>query len=754
MVLALFTHPWWPSLPDFTLLFGVLLLFTLTRSSNSFYLIGVLIGGLLVSSAAHLFYQKSSTALSVETDTIIAGKVHSLFISNHEQTRILFEIDSIQGQTLDPLRTFNASLYWRTKEPIKQGQRWALTARLREPYGRVNEAGFDAETFYLSRHIHAKGSVLSSQLLDASVSFRQTLFDRVYLQINAFPSARFLVALAFGERALLTQDDWTALRNTGLAHLLAISGLHIGLAFLFGWTLSRGLLVFFSRSDRLLYWPLWIGLMCALGYAWAAGFSLTAQRALIALFVFSLIRQKGYSMGPFQVFFLVLSAVLIVDPFSVFSASFWLSFWAVFILCTLSLFPLAPSSLSSLSSVPLRTVAKVKLFFLSLFKMQCFLAIGMFPIMSVWFDGLSVGGFFFNLVAVPWVSLVTVPLVLLALIFSSFFNPHALWFLADVSLRPLLWLLGSTDSGWLPVSSLSELFPLIFVCMAFVFYLVKKAQYPALFGVFLVILVFWKTEKAPETDWRVDVFDVGHGLAVLIEHQGEAILYDTGGAWGKGSIAQGVIDPILKARDLTLDGLILSHNDNDHAGGADWLRQTWKPNWERTAQTNQGFPCVKGESWDWHHLNFEVLHPEKRVMDPENEDSCVIRVFDGKHALLLTGDLPKKQERALIEEGALIEAEVLLVPHHGSKSSSSEAFLSAVRPDIAIVSTGRYTPWKLPHPEIFERYKNRNIAWYDTAKQGQISVRFSNDGWKVLSQRFDLEPFWYRKMFGPPIRKE
>lgn len=770
IVFAIITLQWWPSIPDVTFLVVAVLILALFRQYISAYIMGIAVGCLLASSAAIWFQHKSNSAVSVTSDVIIAGKVESLFIPEKKQTRVLFDIDTVNGQKLSALNRFTAILYWRTPQAVKQGQRWQLTARFREPYGRLNESGFDAETYYLSHHIHSKGSVLTATLLENIPTVRQRLVERVYADIRTLPHARFLMALAFGDRALLTPDDWISLQNTGLSHLLAISGLHIGLAFLFGFTLSRFLRPLFSAKDSALYWPFIFGLTCAFGYAWAAGFSLTAQRAFIALLVFTLIRVQGFTVSPFAAFLLVLSAVLSLDPFSVFSASFWLSFGAVLILCAMTFLSGtvfdSESVINHESAKPdrkpldIRAADKIKGYFILLLKMQCFLIIGMLPIMSVWFNGVSLNAIGFNLLAIPLISFVTVPLILLALICSIFIDHNVFWIWADWSLLPLFIVLNQAnaselEANWLSLTAISLPFLMVLVVFAFICVIIKVRQFPIFVGIVTISLLFWQAEKVDPTAWRVDVLDIGHGLAVIIERDGEAILYDTGSAWSaNNTVAESVIGPILRQRGLVLSGLIISHSDNDHAGGLAWVKTNLSPIWVRTSKIDMHQTCERGTSWTWKNLRFDVLFPPKRVPDPENEDSCVVRIFDGKNALLLTGDLPKAQEIWLVNEGEMLQSDVLVVPHHGSKGSSSNAFLDAVMPVVAIASTGRYTPWKLPHPEAVKRYKSRHIKWYETGRDGQISVHFSSAGWEVVSQRLDREPFWYRKVFGRPIRKE
>ncbi|WP_325892947.1 DNA internalization-related competence protein ComEC/Rec2 [Grimontia sp. NTOU-MAR1] len=743
IVVAIVSLRWWPALPEPMLLLGLLAVILVQCKRIPLFVIGLTIGCLVASSAATLHLFKTSTALTVLQNTTIAGKVGSLFTGENQQTSVIFDVDTVNGRKLSAFEKFRARFYWRSEFPVKQGQQWELTVRLREPYGRVNEAGFDAETYFLSKHIHAKGSVLSAKLVDEGISARQWLFDRNLPQILPFENSAFLVALAFGERAFLDSQNWIALRNTGLAHLLAISGLHIGLAFFFGYRVTKGLLPMLTPSDRYLWISVLVGLVFAVSYAWLAGFSLTAQRAVIALIVFMCIRLSGFGVSPFNTLLLVLGIVLLTDPLSVFSVSFWLSFGAVMVLCVMTLTTRGGDSKGAVN------------YLFQLFRMQCYLLVGMLPLMWAWFGGVSFLSLVCNLLAVPIVSLVTVPMILLSLLSSLLFSNAWLWRLADYSLWPVRQMLNHADIGWLDVHGVSILFVFVLVLTFYLMTRLKFARIRVLSIVLVLTLLGWRGPMQREDGWQVDVLDVGHGLAVLVEKNGEAILYDTGAAWSSGSIAQSVIEPILSARNSKLAGLIISHGDNDHSGGKDWVIENLSPDWVRTPETGSGYiPCIQGANWQWQSLTFEVLYPIVLINDAENEDSCVVRISDGRYSVLLTGDLPKEQENELIEQGLGIGADVLLVPHHGSKTSSSPEFIDAVNPSAAIASTGRYTPWSLPNPDVVDRYRERDISWYETGQHGQVGVHFSDKGWRVSSQRLDIDPFWFRKMFGPPPIKE
>lgn len=439
LVLAIVSLKWWPALPELFALLVILTVVVIQHKRTPSIVTGMTIGCMVATSAAALFIYKSEAALTVAQDTTIAGEVGSLFTGENQQTSVIFDVDTVNGRKLTIFETFRARLYWRSDIPVKEGQRWEITARLREPYGRVNEAGFDAETYFLSRHTHSKGSVLTATQIDPATSLRQAFYDRILPVVSEMGNARYLLALSFGERAWLTDSDWVALRNTGLAHLLAISGLHIGLAFIFGTTLFKIVLPLVFRRDNLVWLPMMAGVVGAVAYAWVAGFSLPSQRALLALCVFVGIRLTGFSLSPLMTVLCVLSLLLVFDPLAIFSVSFWLSFGAVMVLCVMSLSGAASTKESG---------SKLRRYVTSLFRMQLFLFVGMAPLMWNWFGGISLPAIFFNLLAVPWVSLIAVPVILLALIASMFVPVYWLWTLADLTLEPVVWLMSWADVGW------------------------------------------------------------------------------------------------------------------------------------------------------------------------------------------------------------------------------------------------------------------------------------------------------------------
>lgn len=316
----------------------------------------------------------------------------------------------------------------------------------------------------------------------------------------------------------------------------------------------------------------------------------------------------------------------------------------------------------------------------------------------------------------------------------------------DWTFLPLDWALQFADVGWVVIpQSIQGLIAALVVLN--LLYRVMSLRACAL-SLSIVGLWWWFPSITPF--WRMDVLDVGHGLAIVIEKNGHAIVYDTGSSWPGGSYAQNVIEPILQQRGIRrLDGLILSHLDNDHAGDWQNLAKRWQPSWIRTSQVGVEFvPCVRGESWQWQSLHFDVLWPPQLVSRAYNQHSCVIRMTDAQsnHSVLLSGDVTAMGEWLLARDGALLQSDVMIVPHHGSKTSSTAEFIAKVEPRLAIASLAKDNRWNLPHQQVVERYQNQQVQWLDTGQKGQISLFFYQEQMDWFAQRgLGWEP-WYRHM--------
>lgn len=358
--------------------------------------------------------------------------------------------------------------------------------------------------------------------------------------------------------------------------------------------------------------------------------------------------------------------------------------------------------------------------------LQCGITLLLLPLQWGIFKGISLTSLPANIWAVPLVSLVTTPLVLLALPLALFPRlSYSSWWLADRSLDAVFMVLRSLQHGWIAIDEHYLAWRLIGWCGVIIWRFGWWRIYPASVAALVLYLVLQRA-AASQPEWRVDMLDVGHGLAMVIEREGQAVLFDTGSQWPGGNMAQYEILPYLRWRGITPEAVILSHSHQDHIGRLGSLLQAYPGLTVYSPFTQPGHRAgIQGETWQWYGLTFTVLWPPKRVAYAGNDDSCVVRIDDGRHRVLLTGDIEIKAERRL--ESALrdeLAANLLQIPHHGSKTSSTAPFLHAVNPQYALASTGRYNPWRLPSAEVIARYRQAEHHWVDTAQSGQVSVLF------------------------------
>ena len=676
---------------------------------------------------------------------------------------------------VDNLREQRIFLNWKAKEEPQLSEIWQAEISLRPLSARLNFGGFDRQQWYFSKGITAVGTVKSAVKISDISSLRAEKLQQVKKQTEGLSLQGLLIALAFGERAWLDKNTWSIYQQTNTAHLIAISGLHIGLAMGIGFYLARVVQVFFPTRFIHPYFPLVFGVLFALIYAYLAGFSVPTFRAISALiFVFFIqIMRRHYS--PLQLFTLVVGFLLFCDPLMPLSVSFWLSCGAVG--CLIVWYRYVPFSLFQWKNRPYPQ--KVR-WILSLFHLQFGLLLFFTPLQLFLFNGLSLSGFLANLIAVPLYSLLLVPLIL----FAVFTNGAVFsWQLANKLAEGITWLISVFQGNWFNVSFnlallLTALCAGIFMLIIWSIYRepkvlssirqIKRARFFTLnlskpllkndrinvlrcsFGIMSLCFMILLFKQLSKPIWQVDTLDVGQGLATLIVKNGKGILYDTGPAWQGGNMAELEILPYLQREGITLEKLILSHDDNDHAGGVSIILKAY-PNVEfiTPSQKNYGENhrtfCTAGRHWDWQGLHFQILSPHSIVERADNPHSCVILVDDGKHSVLLTGDVETKNEQIFAR--TLGKIDVLQVGHHGSKTSTSEYLLSQVRPDIAIISSGRWNPWKFPHYSVMERLHRYKSVAKNTAISGQVRVNFFKDRLEIQQARTEFSP-WYARVIG------
>lgn len=619
------------------------------------------------------------------------------------------------------------------------GQRWEMKLRLRPVHGRLNEGGFDAQRFALANRTPLQGRVLTARVLNSSCSWRQRLMTSAQQQYQHLPWHSVMTALLFGDRQEVTAETRALLRDTGIAHLMAISGMHISLAASLGWIAAR-LLQFLLPAWRIRYpLPLLFSLGVAATYCWLSGSSPPAVRAMTALTVWALVRFQNINCSSWQVWLICLGGMLFVDPLAVLSESFWLSVIAVAILLFwFQWFPL-----------PARWRWRKRWLFLQLAHLQLGMMLLLTPVQIFIFHGLSLTSLPANIVAIPIVSFITVPALLFALVMPDGWLALPLWWLADRSLALTFYLLAFLPEGWLWLGKEALIVSLLVWLVLVAFRLGWWQRSPTALVAACCVPWLWHITRV-EPVWRLDMLDIGHGLAMVISRNGHAVIYDTGNRWPGGSAARQTLLPWLNWHGLTVDEIIISHQHLDHIGGLADMQQAWPKAVVRSALILPGHqPCIAGMHWQWQALNFNVLWPLATNAQGNNNDSCVVRIDDGSYRVLLTGDLEAKAEKALLRRDRPgLKADIIQVPHHGSGTSSTAPLLRNVKGSVALASAARYNAWRLPAKRVIERYGKNGYHWRDTAHSGQLSVRFYRDGWQVKGLREQIMPRWYHQWFG------
>lgn len=739
LVLGMLPLLFLPQLPSSQLLIALavlaLLLWRQTQRQWCQWLAWLLLGFVFAAFSANGMV-KQMTLLTDSKDVEIVASVNSVKLEGMGMPKVLLRIEQVKGSILFPALFFTAN--WQG-ETLCAGQRLAMKVRFRPIHSSLNEGGFDSQRWAFANRQPLSGYIKSAKIIDGRCGWRQQVISRADEQIGALPHRDILLALAFGERALISHETRDLFIKTGIAHLMAISGLHISMSAILLWGLVRLVqypLLAHNIGYRL---PLLISWVAMLIYVWLAGAQPPAQRTAIALSLWLMLRLHGATCSSWQILLWCICLILLSDPLAVLSDSFWLSVLAVAALIFwFEWAPLLQRFNSPWFWAPLRWL-----------HIQLGMTLLLLPLQFGLFHGVTWTSLPANLWAVPIISLLSVPLILLALMFS--FIPVLstfLWWLANITIDWALWPLPWLQSGWVQVGATLMQFSAIgwltVACWRFHWW----NRYPAGCVAVLLCGLLWR-ERQPDYRWRVDMIDVGHGLAVLIERGGKAVIYDSGDAWEKTSAAERFILPYLRWRQILVEQIIISHSHQDHMGGLSVLQTTFPHASVRSPLIHQGhLSCIQGQRWQWNGLLFQVLWPPQQKKHANNNDSCIVRVDDGKYSILLTGDLELRGEQELLKQRSALPATILQVPHHGSKTSSSPAFLRAVAPQLAVASASRYNAWRLPAEKIIKRYRQNNIVWRDTAHLGQLSVLFFDNNWQIKGFREQLMPRWYHQRFG------
>lgn len=676
-------------------------------------------------------------------------------------------------------KTQQIFINWKAPEKPQLGEIWRADVKLRPISARLNHGGFDRQQWYFSKRIIAIGNVQSTVKIGDDFSYRTHFLQNSLKQTEGLSLQGLLIALAFGERAWLDNKTWLIYQQTNTAHLIAISGLHIGLAMGIGFFFAR--LLQLSLPTRFIspWFPLCFGVLITLGYAYLAGFSLPTFRAMMALLFIAILQFSRRYYTPLQMLCLVVAFLLFCDPLMPLSVSFWLSIGAV--ACLIVWYRYVPLSIIEWRHQKL--FRKVR-WILGLFHLQLGLLILFTPIQLFFFSGLALNGFLANLIAVPLYSFLLVPLILFAVLTNGAFSS---WHFSNAIAQGITQCLSFFQGSYVPISInlsliLTALLSLVFGGVLYGLYFASQAQTKntplkssqfftlnstkilppdnyrkALLGIIFIFCVCigslgYRYFTKPK--WQLDTLDVGQGLATLIVKEGKGVLYDTGPAWQSGiggsSMAELEILPYLQREGIELETLILSHDDNDHSGGAKAILVAYPeielitPSRKNYDETHRTF-CLQGKQWQWRGFDFKVLSPTQITDRAENPQSCVILFTDGQYQILLTGDADVATERSFAEKAGKIN--VLQVGHHGSKTSTGEFLLAQTKPDIALISSGRWNAWNFPHPTVIERLNRYQSVVENTAISGHIRLNFTEKGVEIEKVRGDFSP-WFASVIG------
>ncbi|HKT32037.1 MAG TPA: DNA internalization-related competence protein ComEC/Rec2 [Gammaproteobacteria bacterium] len=623
------------------------------------------------------------------------------------------------------------------------GQHLQLKVRLKRPRGYMNPGSFDYEGWLFRHGIGATGYVLRGQaeilaggerfpLLRARAAILHAM--RTALGDNRFTGVA--AALAIGDRGAMDAEQWRVFQNTGTAHLVAISGLHIGLVAGLVFLLVR---LLWRRSAWLcarLPVPVagaCAALLAACLYAAMAGFSVPTQRALVQLAAIAgavLLRRHA---RPWDMLGLALLGVLLLNPLSAGEVGFWLSFGAV-----AAIFYVFSGRLH---------LKRGKL--LQLLRTQWAVGIGLLPLLVYFFQRATLVSPLANFVAVPVYSLLVVPLVLVGVVFLGLWPwAGALLLKLATGIMAITWPLFEHLAN-MPAAQWSAPEPslLLLACaVAGTLWLMLPRRMPArwLGALLLLPLFVHRPTVIPEGGFNLALLDVGQGLSAVVRTARHTLVYDTGPAFSETDTGQLVVIPWLRSRALGAPDLtIVSHGDNDHAGGLRSLRAAW-PDMPvlsgAPARVSGARRCVRGQNWDWDGVHFEMLSPATEDPARGNDASCVLQISGASSNALLVGDLMREGEQRLLQrDAARLGSDVLVVPHHGSRTSSGTEFIEAVAPRVALFPVGYRNRWGFPNPQVVQRYRDAGARLLDTVSSGTVEMRLWPGQEPVVVSRWRLD---------------
>lgn len=704
----------------------------------------------LIGFAWALFYAHMQFSWTLPTSwegkTVkVIGTIVSIPHVAEHRNNFLFDLDTIQyNQTSQSARGLIRISWQNDQIQLHAGEKWMLPVRLKKIHGTLNPGGFDQEAWSMQQGIRAHGYVVVKEkyekLSDTRFSMnrvRQYFYQKINENLPISQTSPWITALAIGERQGIAAENWQVLRNTGTNHLMAIAGLHIGFLSLFVYTMMGWV---WRRMPRLiLILPVQhaagiAALVMAVIYSAMAGFSIPTQRACLMFAVLIMIVLMRRRIIAWHAWSLALMGVLLLNPLSVLTESFWLSFGSVALIIYGMKGRLAPSGI-----------------WWKWGRIQWVIAVGLIPL-SIWlFQQCSLISFVANSIAIPCVGFLIVPLTLLGcllLLISAKLGGLVL-LLADKILQ-LLWMTLTylSQLSWASwYQYIPDMWILITACIGMIILLLPIGFSGRWLGVvWLLPLVLYQAPLPKLNDIWFTLLDVGQGLSAVVQTKNHVLVFDTGAKLSENyDMGESVILPFLRTIGAKkLDMLVVSHGDNDHSGGAGAIIKQIPIKQIKTSEleifsVKNVSHCLKGQSWAWDNVYFQFLYPVYEQLGLGNDSSCVLKISNGKNSILLTGDIEKIAEKYLVASGGNLSADILVAPHHGSKTSALDEFIQTVRPQIVLYPVGYRNQYHFPHPSVIKKYQQAGVVAYDTVKSGAIQFK--------LDESIIKPPFFYRTRY-------
>ena len=689
-------------------------------------------------------------------DVDISGVIAEMVQPNDRGVRLLLDVE--RAYTLNARIPSRISLMWYVNDSeappdLHAGQRWRMAVRLHRPHGNANPDGFDFEAWMLERGIRAVGYVRAQPAPHLTTSrvwrpgyllerLREATRQHLLEALGDRPYGGVIVALAVGDQQAIPPDQWQVFTRTGVNHLMSISGLHItmvasmvGLLVLRLWRRSATLVLKLPAVRAATV----CGLMVALAYAAISGFAVPAQRTVYMLAVVAVALWSGWTARSTAVLATAAALVVVLDPMAVIAPGFWLSFGAVAVIM------LAGGS----------RIGKQG-WFRAWAQTQWAVTLALVPFLLAMFQQVSLVSPVANAFAIPLVSLVVVPLALAASVLPLDWIAHAAHLVTAFCMFLLQALSDLPDAVWQQHAPPAWAVP---IAVAGALWMLLPKGFPARWvGAGLLLPLFLSVpEKLPPGELRLTVLDVGQGLAVVVQTREHALLYDTGPAFTEQIDAGGrIVVPYLRAAGIgRLDGMIVSHDHSDHSGGALSVLQAIPVAWFASSLPNDhaisiaaihSRLCGAGERWQWDGVSFEFLYPQPADYNDsaakDNDRSCVLRIISRYGSVLLPGDIEKYSESRLLQSSGDLRTDILIAPHHGSRTSSTPGFVQAVAPGLTVFSVGYRNRFGHPHPAVNARYRQAGSRTLRTDVSGALLIGMSTAGVEVQSWREVDRKYW------------